>query len=844
MRSVVLLLTSLATLLLISFSQGLAFTIPDILSLGANPEILQIEPSYLIPGTIVKIKGKNFYSSPKSANKLWINNSPIRISKATSDEIEFIVPKLSLSKARLRFYTSYLGYKSKEITYPQNNNEFIDITINPPHILHTDKIAVKPQEELFIYGSYKSTNPIYFKIREEGIIGTLLSNNICKIRLPEKLPYGPFTISSFYKVRDKDIDSIQSNELILFNTELGVPLSIKLRLSNTTFNQLDFIDKEYPYTVELIFSGLEKSVDVTKYTAVSTQDQATKDLLEINSTKQTIKLKKKGIAKIKAQFIWLPTNLILEDEVSFIVDPPKDPILKEVIINEVFPFATPAIQATDSNKDGFAKNSDDFIELKNLTDKTLNLSACQIFINENTKPSFELKESTISPSSFIVLSGNNSIDKDFNLTNTGGTIELKCNKNTIDYAYYPSGKNGDPSWQRKKDLSGFIKHSLKLFSPGEELNEQEPTTSAQESSLIPDSIKPVQPIPVISNPIPQNITSTNITLKEIFTTPASLTFEDSNTQQLSVYAKYTNGETRDITKECTFKTYPQDTIIKIDSGGLVTPLANGAATIEISYQDKTLEILSNINLISKIQLKQLVINEVLAAPITDTNKDGIFKSDQDEFVEIVNISGSSLDLSGLLISDGVKVRHTVPFGTILNNLEPLIIFGGGDIMNLTPNYKAQIASTGSLGINNSGLEQITITTLSGLTIDSTSFDNANLQGISLNRSPELSFNTLIPHDKFLRAIDKYSPGIRIDGTSFQLLPQIGYDELKNLSSSSSGLILKTSSSSSSGSLSTTSSSSSGFTNTSSSGFQISTSSSSSSSGLILKTSSSSSSSGV
>ena len=58
----------------------------------------------------------------------------------------------------------------------------------------------------------------------------------------------------------------------------------------------------------------------------------------------------------------------------------------------------------------------------------------------------------------------------------------------------------------------------------------------------------------------------------------------------------------------------------------------------------------------------------------DVNKDGIFKSEQDEFIEIVNISGIALDISNLLISDNTKVRHTVPFGTVLQNLEPIVHF--------------------------------------------------------------------------------------------------------------------------------------------------------------------------
>ena len=61
-----------------------------------------------------------------------------------------------------------------------------------------------------------------------------------------------------------------------------------------------------------------------------------------------------------------------------------------------------------------------------------------------------------------------------------------------------------------------------------------------------------------------------------------------------------------------------------------------------------------------------VINEVNADPDTslvgDANGDGVSNFSDDEFVELVNVSGGAQDISGWTLSDGVSIRHTFPSG--------------------------------------------------------------------------------------------------------------------------------------------------------------------------------------
>jgi hypothetical protein len=62
----------------------------------------------------------------------------------------------------------------------------------------------------------------------------------------------------------------------------------------------------------------------------------------------------------------------------------------------------------------------------------------------------------------------------------------------------------------------------------------------------------------------------------------------------------------------------------------------------------------------------------------DANGDGI-ANDTDEFVEIVNLSGGTLDLSGVELADSSFVRHVFPDGTVLEDGCSIVVIAGGDL---------------------------------------------------------------------------------------------------------------------------------------------------------------------
>ncbi len=74
---------------------------------------------------------------------------------------------------------------------------------------------------------------------------------------------------------------------------------------------------------------------------------------------------------------------------------------------------------------------------------------------------------------------------------------------------------------------------------------------------------------------------------------------------------------------------------------------------------------------------KLVFNEVGVANALDANGDGVANFD-DEFVEIVNVSASAMDLSGfqIWVSQRTNARHVFPAGTILAPGCAMVVFAG------------------------------------------------------------------------------------------------------------------------------------------------------------------------
>jgi cysteine-rich repeat protein len=164
----------------------------------------------------------------------------------------------------------------------------------------------------------------------------------------------------------------------------------------------------------------------------------------------------------------------------------------------------------------------------------------------------------------------------------------------------------------------------------------------------------------------------------------------------------------------------------------------------------------------------LVLNEVMAGDnMSDTNCDGAVTGTNDEFVELVNVSGKMLDLTGVSIADSVITRHVFAAGpTGSMTLAPgkaIVVWTGG-----TPACAAAtnwfVASTGQLGLNDAG-DTITVSDANMVQLLQLTYPAATLN-VSSNRSPEVVGTTYALHTAVTGAVGAFSPGTRANGTAF------------------------------------------------------------------------------
>jgi hypothetical protein len=158
------------------------------------------------------------------------------------------------------------------------------------------------------------------------------------------------------------------------------------------------------------------------------------------------------------------------------------------------------------------------------------------------------------------------------------------------------------------------------------------------------------------------------------------------------------------------------------------------------------------------------INEVLLDPGTDAdaNGDGTVDTQDDEFVEIVNRGSEPLDLSGLDLWDGLRLRHTFPSDSKIEPGQALLLFGGGDPaeIKVPQGVLSQVASSGSLSLNNSG-ETVTLRAPDGSVLITLNISRGKAgKGESLVRTPELE-GEFAPSSEV--ASMACSPGYHSDG---------------------------------------------------------------------------------
>ena len=170
-------------------------------------------------------------------------------------------------------------------------------------------------------------------------------------------------------------------------------------------------------------------------------------------------------------------------------------------------------------------------------------------------------------------------------------------------------------------------------------------------------------------------------------------------------------------------------------------------------------------------LPTLIINEIHADPADDlsgdANGDGVRDQYDDEFVELVNTTSTEIDLGGWTISDLTGIRHTFSVSTTLSAGEAIVIFGGGTPTGDFGGAVVQIASSGTLGLNNTG-DTLTLKDANDILVDSHQYGSSAGDNQSLTRDPDISGPDPMVKHSLASGSDSalFSPGTRIDGTAF------------------------------------------------------------------------------
>jgi hypothetical protein len=169
---------------------------------------------------------------------------------------------------------------------------------------------------------------------------------------------------------------------------------------------------------------------------------------------------------------------------------------------------------------------------------------------------------------------------------------------------------------------------------------------------------------------------------------------------------------------------------------------------------------------------QLLLNEILYDPSNsgldgDANGDGSYAQSEDEFVEIINMSSQSIDISGFKIFDteslGATANHTFPSGTVLASGKAIVVFGGGTPTGSFGGATVQISSSGDLNLNNAGDELILQDE------DGQELLRFDIEPLSNNPNESYTRNPDLTGDFEQHSANNatlYSPGTKGDGTSF------------------------------------------------------------------------------
>jgi len=170
---------------------------------------------------------------------------------------------------------------------------------------------------------------------------------------------------------------------------------------------------------------------------------------------------------------------------------------------------------------------------------------------------------------------------------------------------------------------------------------------------------------------------------------------------------------------------------------------------------------------------ELLINEILADPPGsassdlqgDANGDGTRSAAGDEFVEIGSLADCALILDGVTVADSQEDKFTFPSDVRLEPGKVVVIFGGGSPFGDFGG--ARVFTASGLALNNDG-DSVQIKSPEGTSLEVETYGTEGGDDQSLTRFVDLDTDTsLVKHTQVPGAAGaRFSPGTRVDGTSF------------------------------------------------------------------------------
>jgi hypothetical protein len=286
-------------------------------------------------------------------------------------------------------------------------------------------------------------------------------------------------------------------------------------------------------------------------------------------------------------------------------------------------------------------------------------------------------------------------------------------------------------------------------------------------------------------------------LAELILEADSTEIDSRQTLDFVVTGIYEDGSELDLSVEADLASSDEDVLILgLLESSLGHGIGEGVATVSATMGDLETEPLEIAVTIAAAQVGDLVINEVLADDGDhDANGDGDTSDEADEFIELINISFYTVDLSGVMVRDSnyaeIGPRHTFESPTHLLPGQALVVFGGGSVDTLSVEGATFVVAvnddtglTHGLSLNNSG-EYISLVNDQAAVLVNLAYgdedDTGEIETVddaSINRSPDIVGPDYADHRLVEGSTTAYSPGTRVGGEPFpdldewfsQLLP--------------------------------------------------------------------------